>query len=449
MPAEQQYLDLYAKERDTICSHSSEPLNALRDTARQHFERLGFPTHKDERCKYTDAAAAFAPDYGLNLTRIEPAAASYPAYRCKVPNLNTFPLFVVNDSVVPSPATGTPLPDGVTCCSLREASVRHAELVNAHYGRLADNSTDGITALNTMLAQDGLFIHVAAGVSCPCTLQIVNVAAAPVDMLSTRRILVVIEPEAEASLLFCDHSDGRHRYLTSQVVEAFVGKDARLNLYSVEETHHNHQRFCHLYVNQESGSQLTLNGITLMAGLTRNRTDIRLSGEKAVCNAYGCVVADGTEHVDNNLLVDHSAAACTSDILYKYVLDGRAVGAFAGHILVREKAQHTSSNETNSNLCTSPEARMYTRPILEIYADDVKCNHGSTIGRLDEKALFYMRQRGIEEAEARLLLQHAFVNDIIQRIGLEPLRLRLAHLVEMRFRGLLRHCAGCTMCPPQ
>ena len=129
------------------------------------------------------------------------------------------------------------------------------------------------------------------------------------------------------------------------------------------------------------------------------------------------------------------------------MLDGRAVGAFAGHILVRQDAQHTMSNETNANLCASPDARMYTRPILEIYADDVKCNHGSTIGRLDEQALFYMRQRGIEEAEARLLLQHAFVNDVIRRVELEPLRDRLSHLVEMRFRGLLRRCEGCTMCP--
>lgn len=446
MRAEQQYLDLYTQERDTICSHSSEILNAHRDAARHHFECLGFPTRRDERCKYTDAVAAFAPDYGLNLSRIEPKADSYAAYRCPVPDLNTCLFLVVNDSVVPTPADEMHLPEGVTCCSLQEAAIRHAALVSGRYGRLADTAADGITALNTMLAQDGLFIHVAAGVSSSHTIQIVNMAEAPADMLSTRRVLVVVEEGAEASILFCDHSDGRRRYLASQVTEVFVGKDARLDLYSIEETHPSHQRFCHLYADQAESSRLTLNGITLLAGLTRNRTDIRLSGANAETHAYGCVVADGTEHIDNNLLVDHAAEGCTSDILYKYVLDGKAVGAFAGHILVRGNAQHTNSNETNANLCTSADARMYTRPILEIYADDVKCNHGSTVGRLDENALFYMRQRGIEEEEARLLLQHAFVNDIIRRIGLEPLRLRLAHLVEMRFRGLLRHCTGCERC---
>lgn len=447
MRAEQQYLELFDKERDTLFRHSCDALNARRDTARRDLDTRGFPTYHDERCKYTDVASAFAPDYGLNLSRIVPSVDPYAAYRCQVPNLSTSLYFVVNDCVMPPSGTNAPLPDGVTLCSMLEAARRCPDLLDAHYGRLADTAADGITALNTMIAQDGLFIHVAAGVKCARPIQIVNVSAAQIDLLSTRRVLIIVEPGAELSLLFCDHSDDRHSYVTTQVVETFVGHDARLNLYSIEETHSGNKRFSHLYADQKNNSRLTLGSITLMAGLTRNRTDIRLTGQGAEACAYGCVVADGKEHVDNNLLVEHAAEGCTSDLLYKYVLDGRAVGAFAGHILVRQDAQHTMSNETNANLCASPDARMYTRPILEIYADDVKCNHGSTIGRLDEQALFYMRQRGIEEAEARLLLQHAFVNDVIRRVELEPLRDRLSHLVEMRFRGLLRRCEGCTMCP--
>lgn len=447
MRAEQQYLELFDKERDTLFRHSCDTLNARRDTARRDLDTRGFPTYHDERCKYTDVASAFAPDYGLNLSRIIPSVDPYAAYRCQVPNLSTSLYFVVNDCVMPPSGTNAPLPDGVTLCSMLEAARRCPDLLDAHYGRLADTAADGITALNTMIAQDGLFIHVAAGVKCARPIQIVNVSAAQIDLLSTRRVLIIVEPGAELSLLFCDHSDDRHSYVTTQVVETFVGHDARLNLYSIEETHSGNKRFSHLYADQKDNSRLTLGSITLMAGLTRNRTDIRLTGQGAEACAYGCVVADGKEHVDNNLLVEHAAEGCTSDLLYKYVLDGRAVGAFAGHILVRQDAQHTVSNETNANLCASPDARMYTRPILEIYADDVKCNHGSTIGRLDEQALFYMRQRGIEEAEARLLLQHAFVNDVIRRVELEPLRDRLSHLVEMRFRGLLRRCEGCTMCP--
>lgn len=446
MRAEQQYLDLYDSQRETLFGHSAAVLNNLRDAARDQLDRRGFPTQRDERCKYTDVTPAFAPDYGLNLSRIVPGVDPYRAYRCQVPNLSTALYFVVNDSLMsPAPAASAAA-EGVTVCSLREAAERHPDLVARHYGRLADPASDGITALNTMFAQDGLFIHVATGVKCKRTLQIVNMSAASLDLMASRRVLLIVEADAEVDLLFCDHSDGQHHYLTTQVVEAFIGRGGRADLYSIEETHADQRRFCHLYAQQQADSRFTFNGVTLMAGLTRNRLDIRLDGPGAETRAYGCVVADGNEHVDNNLLVDHAAEHCTSNLLYKYVLDDHAVGAFAGHILVREGAQHTASEETNANLCASADARMYTRPILEIYADDVKCNHGSTVGRLDEQALFYMRQRGIDEAEARLLLQHAFVNDVIRRIELEPLRDRLSHLVEMRFRGLLHRCGGCDMC---
>ena len=147
---------------------------------------------------------------------------------------------------------------------------------------------------------------------------------------------------------------------------------------------------------------------------------------------------------DNNTFIDHRVSDCTSTELYKYVLDDSAVGAFAGKVLVREGAQHTSSQQTN--LCATREARMYTQPQLEIYADDVKCSHGATVGQLDDNALFYMRQRGIAEREARLLLMFAFVNEVIDEIRLDALKDRLHLLVEKRFRGELNKCQGCAMC---
>ena len=151
--------------------------------------------------------------------------------------------------------------------------------------------------------------------------------------------------------------------------------------------------------------------------------------------------------MDSNLLVDHVAEACTSDMLFKYVLDGESRAAFAGKVLVRPGAQQTLSQQNSANLCISPTAHVHSLPMLEIYADDVRCNHGSTIGKLDEGALLYLRQRGIPLAEARLLLQHAFVSDVLQRVPIEALRQRLSDLVERRFRGEQRHCAdGCDDC---
>ena len=205
-------------------------------------------------------------------------------------------------------------------------------------------------------------------------------------------------------------------------------------------------RFSHLYVKQEAGSNVLMNGMTLTNGITRNTTQVTLAGEQAEINLCGMAIADKDQHVDNHTFIDHAVPNCRSNELYKYVLDERATGAFAGLVLVRPDAQHTSSQQTNRNLCATREARMYTQPQLEIYADDVKCSHGATVGQLDESALFYMRQRGISEKEARLLLMFAFVNEVIDTIRLDALRDRLHYLVEKRFRGEIGKCQGCTMC---
>lgn len=445
MTSEKQYTELFTANRAALCDHSCEVLNRAREEAAEDFARYGFPSTKVERYKYTDVDAAFAPDYGLNLHQVLPPVDPYKAYRCSVPNLSTWQYFVINDTfyTVPRPAT---LPDGVVVSSLREAAEIMPEKVRNFYACLARTSKDGITALNTMLVQDGVFIYVPKGVKLSHPIQIVNVSAASVDLMTNRRVLMIVEDDAEAKVLFCDHSENDHNYLNTQVVEVCLERNAQLAIYSLEETTEQNKRFNNLYVEQQEGSHLTLGSITLHNGLTRNRTDINLRGENASVEAYGAVVADKHQHIDNNILVDHAACNCKSDMLYKYVLDDQSVGAFAGRVLVREGAQHTESEQVNANLCASPDARMFTQPMLEIYADDVRCNHGSTIGRFDENALFYMRQRGIEEEEARLLLRHAFINDVIRRIQLEPLRDRLGYLIEKRFRGQLDHCEGCRMC---
>ena len=171
-----------------------------------------------------------------------------------------------------------------------------------------------------------------------------------------------------------------------------------------------------------------------------------MQGEGSEVTLGGCVIADKMQHVDNNTLIEHLVPNCQSHELYKYVLDDSAVGAFAGKVLVHEGAQKTSSKETNANLLATRTARMYTQPMLEIYADDVQCSHGSTVGQMDETALFYMRQRGIDEKEARLLLKAAFITEVIENIPLESLRDRLHVLVDKRLRGELSKCEGCKLC---
>ena len=443
---EKQYIELYEQCRAMVNEHSAALLNEPRDKAYEDFCRLGFPTQKQERYKYTNVAEAFAPDYGLNLRHIEIPVNPYEVFRCDVPNLSTSLYFVVNDRFYDKVLPKVSLPEGVLVMSLAEAAKDHPELVAGHYGRLARSRKDGLNALNTMFCQDGLFIYVPRHTVLERPLQIINILRADVDLMVNRRVLIVVEEGAEAKVLFCDHAIDDHQFLATQVSEVYVGENAHLELYELEETHVKNHRFSNMYVDQQRSSTTTIDSITLHNGLTRNRTDVTLNGEYAETRMFGCVVADKQQHVDNNTLIDHRVPNCQSTELYKYVLDGEAVGAFAGRVLVREGAQKTTSQETNANLVATDTAHMYTQPMLEIYADDVKCSHGSTIGQLNEQALFYMRQRGIPLDEARMLLKFAFAGEVLDSICLEPLRDRLHYLVEKRFRGELSKCEGCKLC---
>jgi len=244
----------------------------------------------------------------------------------------------------------------------------------------------------------------------------------------------------------CDHAMDEVDFLANQVIEVFVGAGASFELYELEETTPRTCRLSNLYIHQQADSRVLVNGVTLMGGTTRNTTRATLAGRGAHITLCGMAIADSHQHVDNHTFIDHAVSDCTSHELYKYVLDDEATGAFAGKVLVREGAQHTDSQQTNRNLCLTRQARMYTQPQLEIYADDVKCSHGATVGQLNEDALFYMQQRGISHAEARQLLMRAFVGEVIDEVGLEALRDRLHHLVEKRFRGELGQCRECNAC---
>ncbi len=430
---EAQYIDLFRSERARLNAHSSPFFNAQRDEAAAAFERMGFPTRKVERYRYTDVAEAFAPNYGLNLSRLHIPANPYEAFRCDIPNLSTSVYFVVNDSLYKQALPKAQLPEGVMVDDLNSQSAIF-------------NSRDPLTALNAMLGQEGLLIYIHAGVRVERPIQVVNILRSAVPLMVNRRVHIVAEAGSEVRLLFCDHAADDQDFLATQVTDVTVGEGAHVELYELEETHARCKRFANLYADVAAGGHLTHATLTLTNGITRNQTEVTLSGQGASVNLLGCAITDGQQHVDNNTLIDHCAPGCTSRELYKYVVDEQSEGAFAGKVLVREQAVRTDSQETNANLVCTSEARMWTQPMLEIYADDVQCSHGSTVGHLNDEALFYMRQRGISEAEARLLLKQAFASEVIGRISLTPLRDRLHYLIDKRFRGELNHCRTCRLC---
>ena len=450
MNSEQQYIELYEQARQMIIDHAPEAMNAVRDEAFEDFRRQGFPSKKVERYKYTDVQKLFEPDYGVNLSRLQIPVDPYDTFRCDVPNLSTSLYFVVNDMSYHDDKPKGNLPEGVIIGSMRN----YPDLVGKYYAKLAKTGDDAITALNTMLAQDGMLVYVPKNVRVDRAIQVINILKATPqnaqrqvpDLMVNRRVLIILEEGAEIKMLFCDHTADDRNFLATQVIEAYVGDNASLDLYCMEETHHKNVRVSNVYIDQQANSRVNHNVITLHNGITRNKLDLTFSGEGAECQCYGCVIADKQQHVDNNTLITHKVPHCTSNELYKYVLDEKATGAFAGRVLVEHGAQKTTSQMTNQNLTATKEARMFTQPMLEIYADDVKCAHGSTVGQLNDAALFYMRQRGISLQEAKLLLQNAFINEVIDKMQLEPLRDRLHYLVEKRFRGELNKCEGCRLC---
>lgn len=441
MSTEQSYIELYKEHNAALKEPCADLLNTGRDEAFERFEQLGFPSTHDEDYLYTDLAPAFSIDYGLNINRLNIPVI----FRCDVPGISPYLYYVVNDSFY-STEQKYRLPDGVIICGLNEAASKYPELVSTYYNRLIDKQGNATVAFNTAFAQDGFFLYVPKGIVLEKPVQLVNIMRSDVAFMANSRNLIIIEDGAKAQFLDCAHTQDPVQFLCNRVTEVFVGENASFECYALENTHNKTTNISSVYVQQAASSNVLINSITLHNGLTRNELRIDLNGENAEVLVCGMAIGDKTQHIDNFTLINHLKPNCRSRELYKYVLDDSAMGAFAGKIYVAPDAQKTEALLTNRNLCATPTARMRTKPQLEIYADDVKCSHGATVGQLDESALFYMRSRGLSEAEAKLLLKFAFAADVIENIRIEALKDRIHLLVEKRFRGELSKCAGCVIC---
>ncbi|GHT29125.1 Fe-S cluster assembly protein SufD [Bacteroidia bacterium] len=446
MKAEQQYIDLFTQYEDLIRQHSSAVLNAPRKQALEDFERLGFPSVKGEDYKYTDVGQAFAFNYGINLKRIDIPVNPYDVFRCDVPHLSTSLYFVVNDTFYEKRLPNVDLPEGVYIGGLKTFTELYPDVAERYYGKATSSNKDGIIALNTMLAQDGFVVYVPRDIVVKRPIQLIQIFRSDVDTMANRRVLVIMEPHSQAKLLVCDHSIDDVKFISTEVIEVFAGEGAFFDYYDLEESTESTTRFTSLHVKQEASSNVLVNGITLNNGLSRNNYYIELNGEYAESTLCGMSILDREQQVDTYTHITHAAPHCTSNELFKNVLNDHSTGVFSGRILVKEGAEKTAAFQSNRNLCATRESRMYSKPQLEIYADDVKCSHGMTTGQIDEAALFYLQSRGIPQEEARMMLSIAFTADVVDNIRLDGLKERLHNLVEKRFRGELAHCAGCRGC---
>ena len=387
---------------------------------------------------------AYALDYGINVRRLPFQGDPFSLFRCDIPGLATSNYLVLNDSFYAQVAEAN-LPKGVIICSLSNAFKNYADLIKPYLQQTNVFSSD--MAINTLLAQDGMFIYIPDGVQLEKPIQLVNLMYGKVDMMAVSHNLAIIGENAKAQVLVCDHAYGEEvNYLSNRLTQVFVGKNSTYEHYKLESSSSKTTNISTLQIYQEEGSQVLSNLITLANGKTHNCVVANLNGKCAYLSLNGLGLGQDSEKIENHTFINHNVAGATSNELFKYILDDNSVGDFYGLIKVLKDAQQTQAYQTNRNLCLSKEARMHTRPQLEIYADDVKCNHGATVGQLDENALFYMRARGIDPAEAKMLLIFAFVHDVLDNVRIEPLKDRLQLLIERRLRGENSHCSGCKIC---
>jgi Fe-S cluster assembly protein SufD len=439
----EKYLELYKDNINKISDISSPFFNSFRAAAYDKFNELGIPTKKNEAYKYTNLNSFFDHDYENYFMPVPADFIKAEEFRCEVTDLDAYGIVLLNGFYPTLKEKLRQLPGGVWIGSLNEGAIQFADKFEKHFGKYAKSETDGLVHLNTSMASDGLFIYIPEGVNMTRPVQVVNLVQADNDTFNQPRNLIIAEKNSKFSIIICDHTLAPQKFLTNAVTEVFVGENAHFDIIRVQNEHNNACKITNTFIHQEKNSVTSSNNITLHGGLIRNNTYHYLGGEGAESYSYGLFLADKWQHIDNFVNVDHAFPNCTSNQLFKGVLDDMSTGAFNGRILVRPDAQGTFAYQKNNNILLTDDAKMDTKPQLEIFADDVKCSHGATIGQLDDDALFYLQSRGINKREARLMLMFGFAHEVIQNIKIEALRERMDNLVMQRLKGELSRCASC------
>jgi Fe-S cluster assembly protein SufD len=410
----------------------------LREGAFARFEELGFPTTDEEDWKYTNVApiarAGLMPASAAAATRLESEAVepfvSAEAMRSR--------LVFVDGLFRPELSSLEALPEGLVAEDLSAAlEGEHAEVVWEHLGRLSGEGSDAFSALNTAFLGGGAFIHVPKGVESGAPLQLLFVSTAGAEAATFPRVLVVAERDSRLDLIETYASGGGATYLTNAVVEVFVGEGASVTHYKVQDEGGAAFHVASTRAELSRSASYDLTTVTLGAQLSRHNIEVLLESEGAECRVDGLYIVGTGQHTDTHSLIDHRVPNCASRQSYKGILDGRSRAVFNGRVFVREDARGTDAEQSNKNLLLSREARVDTKPQLEIYNDDVKCSHGATVGQLDEEELFYLASRGLHSDLARNLLTYGFAEEIVERIKYESIRAQLDGAILNRLHARL------------
>jgi len=430
-----QLVSLFEQNRE-ILNHGSSPLlNRMREVSIKRFAQTGIPDFKNEDYKYTNLKPAFEKEYRQELVRESGLINLNEVYQSNIPELDAYLVFLVNGWFYSGNKPGAELPKGVVLGSLEQIANEKPELIQNYLNRQAGLSNDPFVALNTAFAKDGFFLYIPKGMAIEKPIQVINLLSSDDNLRTTQRNLVVAEAGSQVKIVVCDQSLSSASFLYNSVTEVFVGEDAVIDMYSIQNLHNQLTAINSLFFKQQRNSSLTTGVVSLHGGLIRNNLKVVFSGDHAEANVNGISFTDKKQHVDNFTVIEHAMPNCLSNQIYKNILDDESTGAFAGRIHVARDAQQTIAFQRNNNVLLSDKAKMQTKPQLIIDADDVKCSHGATVGQIDEEALFFLRARGIGENEARMMLMNAFAHEVILKITIESLRERVDELIEKRLNG--------------
>lgn len=409
-------------------------LRSLRQQGRQAFAERGFPTVRDEEWRYTNISAVERqPFQRTDIVTSTDASALEPLL---VSGLVGPRLVFVDGIFSATLSTATESMPGVSVMPFARSIKTHADVIEAYLGKQASVEQSGFVALNTADLRDGAFVYLKDGAVVADAIQLVFVSTGTQESnFSQPRILIVAESGSQATILEQHISLIDARYLTNSVTEIYAARGTRVQHYRLQQESMKAYHVNALFISQTGASEVTSHGIDLGGILVRNDVVSRLTAEQATCTLNGLYVADGRQHVDNHTRIDHLVPRSASREFYKGVLDGRARAVFTGRVVVHPDAQQTDAEQLNNNLLLSRDAEVDTKPQLEIYADDVKCSHGATVGQLDPDELFYLQARAIDEISARDLLTYAFANEVLARFKLDPVRVAL----ERRLTNRLLH----------
>lgn len=404
------------------------PLNGIRREAFNTFSKLGIPAARHEEWKYTRVAGLFNKEYDLPAKETSIALDAYRLPGHEMAN----ELFFINgkfsfkDSIIRSKE--------LIVLPLEEAAEgEYKETVNKYLGHSTRYLKDGINALNLAYMQGAVFIHVDEGDLVEHPVYIYNICdARSQNILAQPRSLVYVGQNAQLILVETFITEGKQESFTNQVMEIVVDTDATMNHYKIQNDASHANQLSTTHIRQIGKSYTYSVTISLNGNIVRNNTNVVLEAEHCEAHLYGLYFEHGDSHIDNHTVVDNVKPHCYSNELYKGIMAGNSTGVFNGKIFVRPQAQKTNAYQSNKNILLSDAASVNTKPQLEIFADDVKCSHGCTIGQLDEEGLFYLQSRGIPEKIAKSMLLHGFVIDILEKIRLEPIRNYVDQLISER-----------------